>query len=214
MTKLLVAIPTLSRADLLIRNKPFLEAVRAPDEVLILDNGRQSIDIAVPIEKASFNRGVSWSWNFFLRRAFVSRDFDGLVILQDDIIWNIARLEAARKLLETRPDVDLFLSFLQFSVQIHRKENIDRIGCYDERFSPAYCEDDDYAILMTSLGRVYERFLELDPLPGSISQGTSKSIGVDWNAQNKKLFEKWGKKAFGVNIPHAPWYRTNRGIKF
>ena len=88
--KILVAIPTLSRADLLIRNKEFLESVRAPDEVLILDNGgHQSIDIDVPIERASSNRGVPWSWNFFLRRAFVGRDFDGLVLLQDDIIWDV-----------------------------------------------------------------------------------------------------------------------------
>ncbi len=214
MTKLLVAIPTLSRADLLVRNKTFLEGVREPDEVLILDNGRQRIDISVPIEISSFNRGVSWSWNFFLRRAFISRNFDGLVILQDDIIWDAARLEAARRLIETKHDVDLFLSFLQFSVQVHRPDNVESIGFFDERFTPAYCEDDDYAILMTSLGRVYERFEELDPLPGSISEGTSKSLGVDWNAQNRKLFEKWGSKAFGVNIPHASWYRTNRGIRF
>lgn len=211
---MMVAIPTLSRADLLIRNKSFLESVRLPDEVLILDNGRQSIDISVPVERASFNRGVSWSWNFFLRRAFVSRDFDALVLIQDDIIWDTARLESARKLLKAKKDVDLFLSNLQFSVQVHRKENIETIGYYDERFTPAYCEDDDYAILMTSIGRIYERFQELDPLPGSISEGTSKSIGVNWAEQNRKLFEKWGKKAFGVNIPHAPWYRTNRGIKF
>lgn len=213
MTKILVAIPTLSRADLLIRNKEFLESVELPDEVLILDNGgHQSIDIDVPIERASSNRGVPWSWNFFLRRAFVGRDFDGLALLQDDIIWDIKRLLSAKHLLETRKDVDLFLSFLQFSVQIHRRENLKTIGYYDERFSPAYCEDDDYAATMTSLGRVYERFTELDPLPGSINEGTPK--GVSWQVQNQKLFNKWGGKAFGVNIPHAHWYKTNRGIKF
>jgi hypothetical protein len=210
----MVALPTLSRADLLIRNKEFLESIESPDEVLILDNGDQQIDIRVPIEHAPFNRGVSWSWNFFMRRAFVAGKFDALVILQDDIIWDIGRLLAAKRLLLDHPDVSLFLSFLQFSVQVHRRENIETIGYYDERFTPAYCEDDDYAILMTSLGKVYERFTDLDPLPGSISEGTSKSIGVNWEDQNRKLVKKWGSKAFWVNTPHAHWYKTNRGVKF
>lgn len=208
--KTLVAIPTLCRADLLIRNKEFLEGVRYPDQAIILDNGRQRIDIDVQIERTTENLGVPGSWNLFLRRAFLTRDFNALVLLQDDIIWDAEHLASAKKLLRFRKDVDLFLSNLQFSVQVHRRENIRTIGFYDERFHPAYCEDDDYAITMTQKGRVYERFDELNPLPGSISEGTMKP--VTWKEQNQKLFEKWGAKAFGVNIPHAPWYKTNKNI--
>ena len=206
--KVLVAIPTLSRADLLIRNKEFLEAIKAPDEVLLLDNGDQVIDIEVPIEHSENNLGVAGSWNFFLRRAFVERDFDGLVLLQDDIIWDMKRLSYAKDLLMFRKDVDLFLAYHQFSIQVHRRENVQTIGYYDERYFPAYCEDDDYAVTMTDLGRVYQRFHELDPLPGSIIEGTPKPPGVE---QSRKFVEKWGAKNFRVNAL-GPWYDTNRNI--
>jgi GT2 family glycosyltransferase len=208
----LVAIPTLSRADLLIRNKKFLEGIRSPDRAFILDNGRnQSIDINVPIERSSKNLGVAGSWNLFLRRAFVDGQFDLLVLLQDDIIWDANRLESAKRLVVQKSDVDLFLSDLQFSVQVHRPSNLKTIGFYDEQFGGGYCEDDEYAIRMTDLGRVYERFHELDPLPGSQTEGTPKS--VPWSQQYEKLVAKWGTKTFGVNIPNAPWYRTNRKNK-
>jgi hypothetical protein len=211
--KALVVIPTLSRADLLIRNKGFLESVRAPDEVLLIDNGKQKIDIAVPIERTARNLGVPGSWNLGLRRAFYERDFDVLALLQDDIIWSVEKLEAAKRLVEEARDVDLFLSYLQFSVQVHRRENLTSIGYYDELFSPAYCEDDDYALTMTEIGRVYERFHELDPLPGSVIEGTKKPVA--WAIQQKKLIGKWGDRAreFGVNLVDKPWYKTNRGIQ-
>ena len=209
----LVAIPTIIRSDLLTRNRKFLEGIRSPDEAFILDNGWQSIDIGVPIGRPQKNLGVSGSWNLFMKKAFVDGKFDLLVILQDDIIWDAVRLQAAKHLIANREDVDLFLSDLQFSVQVHRKGNETSIGPYDERYYPAYCEDDDYALLMTSKEKIYERFHELDPMPGSITNG---SIGYvnrcsSWEEQHEKLFAKWG-KSFGVNIPGKPWYKTNRGI--
>ncbi len=208
--KALVAIPTLTRADLIVRNREFLEGLKSPDQALVLDNGYQQIDMHVPIERPRDKHSVSASWNLFLRRAFVDGRFDLLVILNDDIIWSAEHLKAAKLLIARRGDVDLFLSFLQFSVQVHRPSNILGVGYYDEQF-PAYCNDDDYAIRLVHAGRTYERFPELDPLPGSISEGTPKEI--PWKDANRLLFEKWGAGAFGINIPHATYYRTNRGVK-
>jgi GT2 family glycosyltransferase len=209
--KLLVAIPTLSRADLLSRNKTFLESIQDPDRALLVDNGNQKIDIDVPIIKPGKNLGVSGSWNLFLRQAFIDGNYDALVILQDDIIWNREKFAIARWLLLANPDVDLFLSNLQWSVQIHRPTNITTVGYFDEQFWPGYCEDDDYAIRMTRAGRIYQRFHELDPLPGSIHEGTKKS--VPWQDQFDKLKAKWGDQTRGANIPGVPWYETNRGLK-
>ncbi len=210
--KMMVAIPTLSRADLLVRNKAFLESVRPPDEVLILDNGRQSIKIDVPIERSEENLGVSGSWNLFLRRAFQERDFDGLILLQDDIIWDLGRLEEAKHLIGRHQDIDLFLAFHQFSVQVHRPQNIETIGFYDEQFRPGYCEDDDYAIRMILGRRIYHRFHELDPIHGSQIEGTPKS--VPGAVQKVKLIKKWGPRAIGINEQGRPWYITNRTFKF
>lgn len=215
MSKLraLVAIPTITRADLLVRNKKFLEGIRSPDVAFILDNGAQSIDVNVMTQLPPKNLGVSGSWNLFMRKAFVEDRFDLLVILQDDIVWDAGRLRAAKSLVASRPDVDLFLSDLQFSVQVHRRGNEASIGFYDERYYPAYCEDDDYALLMTSKGKIYERFHELDPLPGSITNGSISYVNrmSSWEEQHEKLIAKWG-KSFGINIPGKPWYKTNRGI--
>jgi GT2 family glycosyltransferase len=207
----LVAIPTLSRADLLLRNKDFLEGLAPADEALVLDNGNQTINLNVPIVRPAKNLGVPGSWNAFLRRAFCAPvKFDLLVILQDDIIWDEHRLDEAKRLLVEYPDVDLFLSPFQFSVQVHRPSNIETIGLYDERFFPAWCEDDDYALTIIKRGRIYQRFISLDPLPGSIANGTDK--GVAWPTQKAKLVAKWGRD-FGVNNMDAPHYWTNRGLK-
>lgn len=207
----MVGMLTMTRLDLLMRNKFFLESIIEPDSVLIVDNGNQSIDIDVPIERPGRNIGVSGAWNLLLKRAFVSNKFDALVILQDDIIWDRERLAHAVWLLLANPDVDLFLSHQQWSVQIHRPSTISTIGFFDERFWPACCEDDDYTIRMIRGGRIYQRFHELDPLPGSISGGTPRSI--PWQVQRAKLTEKWGLLAVEANVPHAPWYETNRGYR-
>jgi hypothetical protein len=207
--KALIAIPTLTRADLLSRNRAFLESVQPPDFPLVIDNGHQEIDLKTTIYYPERPLSVSESWNHALRRAFVENDFDLCILLNDDIIWDSWRLRAAKRLAEIHKDVDLFLSFRQFSVQVHRPSNLTTIGYYDEQF-PAYVNDDDYAIRIVKAGRIYERFEELEPLTGSISEGTKKAI--PWKDANDRLFAKWGKDAFGINIPHAPYYRTNRGI--
>jgi len=207
--KALVAIPTITRADLLVRNKSFLETLQSPDVALIIDNGNQEIGVEARIERPGRNLGVAGSWNRALRAAFKEDRFDLLVLLQDDIIWDAARLDAAKRLLVEHPDVDLLLSPFQFSVQVHRPGNVRTIGFYDERYYPAWCEDDDYALTMIERGRIYERFVALDPLSGSIANGTQKS--VPWPEQKKKLLEKWGRD-FGVNDPSAPYYWTNRGF--
>lgn len=207
----LVGIPTLTRADLLVRNKGFLEGLRPDDDALIIDNGRQEIGIQVPVERQWKNLGVGGSWNLLLRRAFLgTHKFDLLVILQDDIIWDAARLTAAKRIMAAHPDVDLALSPFQFAVQVHRPANIETIGFYDERYYPAWCEDDDYAMTMDQRGRVYQRFVELDPLPGSLANGTDKA--VPWHHQKAKLTAKWGRD-LAINDPGAPHFWTNRGVR-
>jgi hypothetical protein len=199
----MVGVPTLSRADLLnCGYSEFARDVRGNDHLVVLDNGAQTIDIpsssAVEIVRVSSNIGVAPSWNYFLRRAFVDGSYDGLVILGDDVVWSCERLRAAKHLLFEWPDVDLFLSYSFFDVQVHRPENIQRIGFYDETFSPAWCEDDDYALRMICLRRIYQRFHELDPLPGTQREATSKPI--PYSEARRKFVAKW---------PHASWFAVN-----
>jgi GT2 family glycosyltransferase len=207
--KTLVGIPTLTRADLLMRNKAFLEGLQKPDAALIIDNGNQRIDIDVAIARPWKNLGVAGSWNRCLRTAFVDGDFELVVLLQDDIIWDATRLLMAKHIANQHPDVDLLLSHFQFAVQVHRRSNLQTIGYYDERF-PHWCSDDDYALTIIKRGRIYQRFVELDPLEGSISNGTDKP--TPWLEERKKLQKKW-RRDFGVNDGTKPYFLTNRGVK-
>lgn len=209
LVKIFVGMLTYVRADLLIRNKKFLESIEDPDFAMILDNGNQDINIKCCVYRPGVNVGITKAWNFFMKAAFETGSYDALVILQDDIVWDMKKLEIARRILVERDDVDFLLSPHLFSVQVQRRRNLEGIGLYDERFSPALCEDDDYALTMTSKGKVYERFVELDPLPGSIINGTPKT--VPWGDQKKKLIAKWGFD-FGVNSPDGRSYQTNKGL--
>jgi hypothetical protein len=183
------------------------------DYLLVLDNGNnQRITLcgrAVEIVRSPANLGVPKSWNYFLRRAFVDGRFDALMILGDDVRIDSSQVRRAKQLLAENPDVDLLLSFSIFDVQVHRRNNVQTIGYFDERYSPAWCEDDDYALTMIKRGRIYERFHDLDPLPGSIVSGTEKS--VSWHESRQKFAAKWPDDLyFGINALGLPHFITNR----
>ena len=62
---------------------------------------------------------------------------------------------------------------------------------------------------MTKRGRVYERFHQLDPLPGSVRGGTEKP--VEWQVSRAIFREKWPEDGdFGVNLAAQPRFVTNR----
>lgn len=72
-----------------------------------------------------------------------------------------------------------------------------KVGCFDERYAPAYCEDTDLAFAMRSIG------LEVYYQPKSnvihfegISNGTDLTKGVkSFQVRNQKLFkEKWNEE--------------------
>jgi len=211
--KMLIATATLTRHDLLnALYRPLALGLRGGDRLLVLDNGGQPIALpgrAVEIVRSGWNLGVPASWNYFLRRAFIEGDFDALMILGDDVRIGSAQVAAAKALLDRHGDVDLLLSYSFFDVQVHRRGNERTIGFYDERFSPAWCEDDDYARTMIQRGRIYQRFHELDPLPGSILSGTTKP--QPWERARRTFAEKWpDDPQFGINQTSAPHFRTNR----
>lgn len=74
------------------------------------------------------------------------------------------------------------------------KELWEKIGGFDERFSPAYCEDSDLAFAVRKHGKkvIYQPDSVVVHFEG-ISNGTSIDTGVKkYQADNmKKLYEKW-----------------------
>jgi len=212
--RIMVATATLSRADLLNANYAQMAAnLRPGDRLLILDNGRQNIRLpagpGVEIVTAEANVGVSAAWNFFLQRAFERDKFDGLIILGDDIKWDTYRIEAARRLLVERPDIHLFLSGSAFDIHMHRPETYQRVGLFDEAFSPAWCEDDDYAMRVMVAGLHYWRFRQMNPLSGSVHGGTALPYGV----ARARFAAKWPEDPrFGINYAQYGHYLSNIGL--
>jgi hypothetical protein len=209
--RILHFIPTLSRADLLNRNMPGLLAALGPgDHLIVLDNsdGKQTIDEPAGSVLLSPNRGVAGSWNMAMDLARRG-GFDALLILQDDIKWTKAGTDAARRLLTSTAGVDVFLSHLEWSVQLMRASA--KLPRHDERFR-GWCGDDDYAMELTKRGLVYRRFHELNPAPGSTVGGTPKEEPREVTMALMRA--KWGTDKFEVNNPGAPWYHTNEHFTF
>src|SRR5437763_8661651 len=114
---MLICVPTLSRADLLNKNYAgFAESLENGDKLLILHNGvGQAITLGPWSDKKTRivpeqNLGVSKSWNLFLKLA-LDHGYDACAILQDDVKWERKQVDAAKRLLKERSDIDLFLSF-------------------------------------------------------------------------------------------------------
>ncbi len=209
--RVLVATATIARQGLVnALYRPLAAGLRGADRLLVLDGGGQPIVLpggAVEVVRWEGDAGAAEAWNHCLRRAFVEADYDALMILGDNVRLGAAQVAAAKALLARHADVDLLLSYWGFDVQVHRRGNERTIGPFDARFGPA--ASDDYGRTMTERGRLYQRFHELDPLPGSVHGATRTPQDGDRRA----FASKWpGEPYFEVNRPSAPHYHTNRHV--
>ena len=120
------------------------------------------------------NLGVSASWNFFISQA-MDRGAKAIVIANDDIEHQegLADLCAA---LEDHPfaylDAPQQNAFSCFGMQLSL---VRYVGNFDEEFSPAYFEDNDFAYRLRLAG------IELHAVPGNYFHCGSATLGkFDW----------------------------------
>lgn len=145
----LLAVVVLNRYDLLRRMLESLAAGSAqPAAILILDNGgllevtheALPLDWLIEVSWATEPRSVAASWNEAIRWAQ-----GPLVIANDDIVWDTGSFEAmARALRYGQPDIVTNENVGGFTCFGLTQELVAKVGCFDERFAPAYFEDDDY----------------------------------------------------------------------
>jgi len=92
-----------------------------------------------------------------------------------------------------------------------RKEAWIKAGGFDERYSPAYCEDSDMAFTLRSMGYkvMYQPLAEVIHYEG-YSHGTDAALADNAGAvksyqaiNNKKFFEKWKEVLTGEQLPNA-----------
>ena len=115
----------------------------------------------------------------------------GGIIWNDASGWNFGRLDDPDK-----PEYNYVkdVDYISGASLMIRKELWKRIGGFDERFAPAYCEDSDLAFEVRRLGYrvVYQPKSMVVHFEG-VSNGTDTGSGVKhYQVVNKeKLFKKW-----------------------
>jgi glycosyltransferase involved in cell wall biosynthesis len=214
--QLSVTIPVWSRtpalADMARRTvERVWEVARVPTEVVVVDNGSPvEIPLAARVYRYPENRGVAIGWNTGIRLSSAPV----VAVLNSDCRvepgWDEALLEAVtdgRRIAFPYTDHCDGRGFTQpdqggtagwcFALTT---EIYDEVGPFDERFSPAFCEDTDY------WHRAWQRGIELSPVPAAHvvhARRTSSDAGADLLLQAHRY--KYGWK-HGVDPDRAPPY--------
>lgn len=159
-----LAITVLNRYDLLRQQLASLAAGTVkPTKILVLDNGGrfgEAIrDELMPLWErttvmgAAEDRALARSWNHAIRWGLtIGND---VAIANDDLVWAKTAYRAlAEGIRSGEPDMattDNVGGFVCFALT---RAMIDRVGYFDERFFPAYFEDEDYRYRMKLAGFV------------------------------------------------------------
>jgi GT2 family glycosyltransferase len=208
---LTLGVPTYRRYDLLGRLiGSALAGDVKPDRYVIVDNGGKlgrpdwmpaCAEILVP----GHNIGVGPAWNVIIQSSE-----DMLVICGDDIDLAPNTLAEMVRVAEEQ-DADFVYPFpnfpnaQMFSCFLFRKRLVEKVGLFDESFSPAYFEDNDYYRRMELAG---VQQLTAPCAYGHVNSGTLKSFSPSELQEHHQRFEalrahyirKWG------GPPHAEKY--------
>lgn len=210
-----IGIPTINRADLLI---PTLHkyAIDFPTiAIYVLDNGKQDI----PIEKwpnvtifypPDFaNLGVAGSWNALCRLIFYEEQ--GLMpsvsmgnwkrypgrplawIMNDDIYSGMCE-KGLELHLFTTPLFDFAAPEQNWSNFMITETCFQKVGPFDEKFYPAYYEDNDYRYRLKLKGLTYRQLPWLAPEVFRVSMSREKdpSLCQRVPANLEYYVAKWG----------------------
>lgn len=196
--KVTVVIPTLTyqgaqRAHSVIL--ALLRGSRPPDRAVVVDNGGHYSELpsewteAVEIHRPGKNLGVSASFNWAIDH------FDGwIVFVNDDVEIEPTTLERFVKAAEETDKVVVTCEVPGggFPFFLLKREAVDLVGKFDERFTPAYYEDTDYAHRLALAGQSPHRIV------GGVKHGaggtSAKEAGMNGlvEASLAKYIAKWG----------------------
>jgi GT2 family glycosyltransferase len=193
--KLVVAIPTINRADLLNEALAKYFEDFKNTHIAICDNGNQDIitrEENFMIYRPQENLGVAKSWNMLMDYS----DKIGathVLILNDDIY--LGKNETDLDLLiKNNLDADFINSFHNWCSYILRVDIWKKAGMFDEEFFPAYFEDNSFDYKMTLVGAKKTWTSFLDPIVYRNSMTIAKDPTLNQKfMQNKQMYiQMWG----------------------
>jgi glycosyltransferase involved in cell wall biosynthesis len=209
-------------ADMTMRTVDRLwEVARIPTEVVVIDNGSpHKRPLRAHVYRFAENQGVAVAWNAGIRRASAPV----VAVLNSDCLvepgWDEALYEAVatgRRIAFPYTDHGDGLGFRQpdqggtagwcfmLTLDTYRE-----VGPFDERFSPAFCEDTDY------WHRAWELGIELTPVPAArVSHARRTTTGRDANGEWLLLSHRYlyGWK-HGVEPLRAPPYYNREIVEY
>ncbi len=200
-----ISIPTINRKDLLVEAVAALVPQAAHfSKLLIIDNGHQQLAFDAPCicwVESPENLGVAASWNLGLRTLLADPSVTHVMVLNDDVTLGSDQLSTISSILEAHPDKLMFVGNYFWSVWV-----LSRLGAesmeyepgkyFDERFFPAYFEDNDFYYRFVSKHK--ERYLgdleELAPFVKRNSMTIQKdpSLNHGFSVNREYYIEKWG----------------------
>jgi GT2 family glycosyltransferase len=193
--KFAIGIPTLNRLDLLHPALLFYIRDFPNTKIYVLDNGKQGIKekLSHPniiIVESKDNLGVASSINFLLDMIYQNHDY--ALILNDDIYFGRKEWELDNLLTNFKKPI--YTSMQDWCAFILPKETFDEIGKFDEKFFPAYYEDNDYMYRMKMKSKEIFKIPFLNPFVYQSSQTTQKDPSLrDYVENNRQYYiEKWG----------------------
>ncbi len=207
MSRLVLAAPCYRRYDLLAKMLESAErGSRKPDGYFVIDNGCKMHEqlasgaISVPdstvVASTGRANGVAGAWNM----AFAQNPDATILITNDDVEFHPGTIEALERAADGEGDF-FFPSHspgAMFCVFLLRRGAYDRIGPFDERFYPAYFEDNDYHRRMKLLG--IREVLVDGASYDHVGSATLKSFdkheqgkhNEEFKANQRRYKEKWG----------------------
>lgn len=180
-----------------------------PDQIVIIDNSGDGSGTAylqplaekfnsVYIWPQTYNLGVARAWNLF----HTTLPDDYILIANDDIQVEPHTIERIITTAEQNPDKILFSgdghSGNAFSLFLLTKRGFNTIGAFDERFYPAYFEDNDYVrrmllkgySIVSVAGATYFHVVS-----STLKKYTSQEMDAHHNAFRSNMayyLQKWG----------------------
>lgn len=193
--KFAIGIPTLNRLDLLLPSLKLYLKDFPNTSIIVLDNGNQNINSKIQhpnllVVETENNIGVAASWNVLCDLIYKNHDY--ALILNDDVYLGLQEGNLLNFIKDNKKD--FYVASQDWCAFILPKKTFNDVGKFDEKFYPAYFEDNDYHYRMRLVQKSYHKTPVLNPIVYRVASTVSKNSKLNDGFINLKEFyiKKWG----------------------